>query len=128
MDDAFSVLEHQDPLQVLFTGGTVVHIFLGEAITDWKTVRKLAKKIVDRFSLPYFSFTPTFSICPVHGYISGEHFYCPYAHTEEELEEFGQAVELGKVTLKKMRKGSYKKIGGGTSEKKELKVFLHKAK
>jgi ribonucleoside-triphosphate reductase (formate) len=131
VDDAFDVLQHQDPLQVLFTGGTVVHIFLGEAITDWKTVRNLTRKIVNKFSLPYFSFTPTFSICPVHGYVSGEHFFCPYPHTEEELEEFGQVVKLSEQTLKKMKKGSYAKIAEGEPEKpkeEKMRVFLNKAK
>ncbi len=129
VDDAFDVLEHQDPLQVLFTGGTVVHIFLGESIKDWKTVRDLTRKIVNRFSLPYFSFTPTFSICPVHGYISGEHFFCPLPHTEEELEEFGQTVELSEETLKEMKEGSYKRIGEQRpqrEEKENLQVFLNK--
>lgn len=133
VDDAFVVLEHQDPLQVLFTGGTVVHIFLGEAIADWKTVRNLTKKIVDKFSLPYFSFTPTFSICPVHGYVPGEHFFCPYPHTEEELEKFGQVVELSQKTLKEMKEGSYKRIEEKQpqkeekEEKEQLQVFLNKA-
>jgi len=127
VEDAFSLLEHQDPLQVLFTGGTVVHIFLGEAIEDWKTVRDLTKKIVNRFSLSYFSFTPTFSICPVHGYISGEHFYCPHPHTEEEMEEFGDVVELSKKRLGGMQKGSYRKIEEEKTEK-ELKVSLNKVK
>ncbi len=130
VDDAFIVLEHQDPLQILFTGGTVVHIFLGEAITDWRTVRDLTRKIVNRFSLPYFSFTPTFSICPVHGYVPGEHFYCPYPHTDEELEEFGQTVELSEETLKTMKEGSYKRIEDELpqeEEKETLQVFLNKA-
>jgi anaerobic ribonucleoside-triphosphate reductase len=131
VDDAFDVLEHQDPLQVLFTGGTVVHIFLGEAITEWKTVRNLTRKIVNRFSLPYFSLTPTFSICPVHGYIAGEHFFCPHPHTEEELEEFGQIVELSEKTLKSMREGAYKRIEEEPPQKEEkegMQVFLNKAK
>ena len=131
VDDAFGVLEHQDPLQALFTGGTVVHIFLGEAIESWETVRDLTRKIVNRFTLPYFSFTPTFSICPVHGYISGEHFFCPYPHTEEELEEFGQVVELDRVKLKRMKEGAYKRIVEKKSKKAgkgKLKVFLNKTK
>jgi len=129
VDDAFIVLEHQDPLQILFTGGTVVHIFLGEAITDWRTVRDLTKRIVNRFSLPYFSFTPTFSICPVHGYVPGEHFYCPYPHTDEELEEFGQTVDLSEETLKSMKEGSYRRIGDEIPQEEEkgiLQVFLNK--
>jgi ribonucleoside-triphosphate reductase len=130
VEDAFNLLEHQDPLQVLFTGGTVVHIFLGESIEDWCMVRDLTRKIVERFSLPYFSFTPTFSICPVHGYIKGEHFYCPYPHTEEELEEFGEAAELNRKQLTKMQKGSYKKLEEEKNEKdkKEMRVFLNKTK
>ncbi len=91
--DIYGLLEHQDPLQTRFTGGTVVHIFLGEAIGDWRMVRKLTKTIVSRFHLPYFSFTPTFSICPVHGYIKGEHFLCPYPHSDSEIEKYGEVVE-----------------------------------
>ena len=78
-------------------------------------------------SLPYFSFTPTFSICPVHGYISGEHFFCPHPHTEEELEEFGQNAELSEEILKGMKEGSYKKIDEKHPQKEEkegLQVFL----
>ncbi len=106
--DVFGLLEHQDPLQTMFTGGTVVHIFLGEAIADWRMVRKLAKSIVSRFHLPYFSFTPTFSICPVHGYIPGEHFLCPYPHTDEELAEYGEVVEVN--DFKSLPEGSYMKL------------------
>ena len=103
--DIFGLLEHQDPLQTMFTGGTVVHVFIGEAITDWKMVRKLAKSIVSRFHLPYFSFTPTFSICPVHGYITGEQFLCPYPHTAEELAEFGEVVNADEYD--QLPEGSY---------------------
>jgi ribonucleoside-triphosphate reductase len=91
--DIFDLLEHQDPLQTRFTGGTVVHIFLGEAINDWRMVRKLTRTIVSRFHLPYFSFTPTFSICPVHGYVQGEHHICPHPHTDSELEKYGEVLE-----------------------------------
>ncbi len=76
-DDVFEALEHQDALQVLYTGGTVLHGFLGERIDDWETTRELVKKISYNFKLPYFTITPTFSVCPVHGYIKGEHFNCP---------------------------------------------------
>jgi len=93
-EDIFGLLTHQDPLQEMFTGGTVVHIFLGEAITDWKMVRRLARSIVERFRLPYFSFTPTFSICPVHGYIPGEQRICPYPHTDAEIDTHAQIVEI----------------------------------
>ncbi|MEA3338887.1 MAG: ribonucleoside triphosphate reductase [Chloroflexota bacterium] len=91
-DDLFEVLEHQDGLQTLYTGGTVVHVFLGEQLDDWQQARKLVRTIAENFHLPYYTLTPTFSICPVHGYISGEHHYCPYDHTEEELAKFGQVI------------------------------------
>ncbi|HEY74940.1 MAG TPA: ribonucleoside triphosphate reductase [Thermoflexia bacterium] len=91
-DDLFEVLEHQDDLQTLYTGGTVVHIFLGEQLDDWRQARRLVRVVAENFRLPYFTLTPTFSICPVHGYIPGEHPFCPYDHTPEELERFGLRV------------------------------------
>lgn len=106
--DIFGLLEHQDPLQTMFTGGTVVHIFIGEAITDWRMVRKLARSVVSRYHLPYFSFTPTFSICPVHGYIAGEHFLCPYPHTQEELSKYGEIVDADE--FQRIPEGSYSKV------------------
>jgi ribonucleoside-triphosphate reductase len=93
-DDMFDVLDHQDELQTRFTGGTVVHLFLGEKIDDISTVKTLVKKIAENYSLPYFTITPTFSICPVHGYISGEHKYCPYEHSGEEKKKFGIEVDV----------------------------------
>jgi len=92
-DDLFDVLDHQDDLQTRFTGGTVVHLFLGEKIDDIEVVKGLVKKISENYELPYFSITPTFSVCPVHGYLSGEHQYCPYDHSPEELRKFGVEVE-----------------------------------
>lgn len=92
-DDIFEVLDHQDPLQSRFTGGTVIHIFLGEKITDPFMVAKLVEKIAHNYHLPYYSITPTFSICPVHGYIPGEHWICPYPHTEADLKRYGKYLE-----------------------------------
>ena len=91
-DDIFEVLEHQDELQTLYTGGTVIHVFQGEQLDDWRQARRLVRVIAENFHLPYYTLTPTFSICPVHGYISGEHKYCPYDHTPEELARFGMPV------------------------------------
>jgi ribonucleoside-triphosphate reductase len=88
-DDLFEALEHQDDLQTLYTGGTVLHIFQGEQLDDWRQARHLVRTIAERFRLPYYSLTPTFSICPVHGYISGKHQYCPHEHSTEELARFG---------------------------------------
>ena len=89
-DDVFEALEHQDDLQVLYTGGTVFHTFLGERIDDWRQARLLVRLIAENFRLPYYTLTPTFSICPVHGYISGEHVHCPYDHTPEEVKRVTQ--------------------------------------
>ncbi|MBN1873430.1 MAG: ribonucleoside triphosphate reductase [Anaerolineae bacterium] len=91
-DDLFEVLERQDELQTLYTGGTVLHVFLGEQIDDWQQVRRLVRTIAENYRLPYYTLTPTFSICPVHGYISGAHSYCPYEHTEEQLKRYGRVA------------------------------------
>lgn len=81
-DDIFSALDLQDDLQVKYTGGTVLHGYLGERLPDGETAKKLVKKIVENYRLPYFTITPTFSICPKHGYLSGEHKYCPKCDEE----------------------------------------------
>jgi ribonucleoside-triphosphate reductase len=91
-DDIFEALRHQDDIQVLYTGGTVFHGFVGERIDDGESVALLIKRIAENFRLPYFTITPTFSVCPVHGYISGEHFYCPFSHTKEQLKKYGVRV------------------------------------
>jgi ribonucleoside-triphosphate reductase len=75
--DLFEALEHQEALQTLYTGGTVFHIFLGERLNSWKSAAELIKKVAWSSRLPYFTLTPTFSVCPTHGYISGEHKQCP---------------------------------------------------
>ena len=75
--DIFEALTHQDELQVAYTGGTVLHGFIGERIDDPGIVKKLVKKITHQFHLPYFTITPTFSVCPDHGYIAGEYHTCP---------------------------------------------------
>ncbi len=79
-DDIFEALSHQDDLQTLYTGGTVFHGFLGERLEDWTSARLLVRRIAENFHLPYFTLSPTFTICPVHGYIPGEHFACPHDH------------------------------------------------
>ena len=91
-DDLFEVLDHQDELQMTYTGGTVLHIFLGEQLNDWQQARRLVRSVAENYRLPYYTLTPTFSVCPVHGYIPGEHPYCPYEHTEEQLKRFGRTV------------------------------------
>jgi len=76
-DDIFEVLDLQDEIQCKYTGGTVQHIFVGEKITNTESVKQLVKKICSNYRLPYFTISPTFSICPSHGYIGGEHMSCP---------------------------------------------------
>lgn len=89
-DDIFEVLNLQDELQAKYTGGTVIHIFAGERIYDLDVMKNLVKKICTNYKLPYFTFTPTFSICKTHGYIAGEHFKCPKCN--EETEVFSRVV------------------------------------
>ena len=84
-DDLFELLDNQDELQTKFTGGTVVHCFLGERIYDTNVVKNLIKKIASNYKLPYFSLTPTFSICSNHGYLSGEQKTCPHCDAKTEV-------------------------------------------
>lgn len=84
-DDVFEMLDHQDELQTKYTGGTVVHIFAGERITSIGAIKNLVKKICSNYKLPYFTFSPTFSTCPNHGYIAGEHDKCPTCGAECEI-------------------------------------------
>lgn len=76
-DDPIFALTHQDDLQTKYTGGTVHHLFLGERVSDWKTCRNFVRKVASNFRLPYFTITPTFSVCPMHGYLAGENAACP---------------------------------------------------
>jgi ribonucleoside-triphosphate reductase len=90
--DIFEALKLQDELQCKYSGGTVLHLFLGERISDIQTVKTLIKKIFTNFHLPYITLTPTFSICPHHGYISGEHFYCPQCTIKQPCEVYSRIV------------------------------------
>ena len=76
-DDIFDALEMEDEMQTLYTSGTVFHAFLGERLPTWKSAATLVKKIAENFKLPYFTLSPTYSVCAEHGYIPGEHFSCP---------------------------------------------------
>lgn len=84
-DDIFEALDLQDEMQTKYTGGTVMHIFAGEKVEDPEVVKNLVRKVCENYRLPYFTFTPTFSVCPVHGYISGEHDKCPKCGAECEV-------------------------------------------
>ena len=84
-DDIFETLMLQDNLQAKYTGGTVLHIFLGENVSDTRVVKSLIRKISTNYRLPYFTLTPTFSICPSHGYLTGEQEACPKCRHETEI-------------------------------------------
>lgn len=81
-EDIFEALDLQDDLQTRYTGGTVLHGFIGERMPSSDATKALVKKIAEKYHLPYFTITPTFSVCPVHGYVAGEHFFCPKCDNE----------------------------------------------
>jgi ribonucleoside-triphosphate reductase len=83
--DLFEALEHQDKLQTLYTGGTVFHIFLGEQVPSWRSTAKLIKLVAENFRIPYFTLTPTFSVCPTHNYLKGKKSECPTCGAECEV-------------------------------------------
>jgi len=91
-DDLFEALKLQDELQIKYTGGTTFHAFLGEAVSDPSAVKSLLKIVFEKFRLPYFTLTPTFSVCPIHGYIAGEHFICPKCTIEQPCEVYSRIV------------------------------------
>jgi ribonucleoside-triphosphate reductase len=84
-DDIFTALDLQEELQCKYTGGTVLHGFIGESISDVDSCKALVRKIAYNYRIPYYTITPTFSICPDHGYVSGEHFTCPHCGGECEV-------------------------------------------
>ncbi len=111
--DVFEALDMQDELHTLYTSGTVFHAFLGEKLPDWKSAANLVRKIAENYRLPYYSISPTYSVCKNHGYISGEHFTCP---------ECGENAEVySRIT------GYYRPVqnwnDGKTQEYKERKVY-----
>jgi len=114
-DDIFEVLKLQDGCQCKYSGGTVLHLFLGERISDIQAVKALIKKIFENFKLPYITLTPTFSICPSHGYLEGEHFECPKCTIKQPCEVYSRIV------------GYYRPVNqynfGKQQEFKERKVF-----
>ncbi len=111
--DVFEALDMQDELHTLYTSGTVFHAFLGEKLPDWKAAANLVRKISENYRLPYYSISPTYSVCKDHGYIAGEHFTCP--------ECGGNAEVYSRIT------GYYRPVqnwnDGKTQEYKERKVY-----
>jgi ribonucleoside-triphosphate reductase len=94
--DAFEALQAQEDLQKKYTGGTVLHLYMNESISSAKVCGKLVRKVVESFSLPYFTITPTFSICPKHGYLAGEHKFCPKCDVEI-IERKKRELELSQI-------------------------------
>jgi len=112
-EDIFTALDIQDELQTLYTSGTVFHAFLGEKLPSWKAAANLVRKIAENYKLPYYTLSPTYSVCKTHGYITGEHFTCP---------ECGGATEVySRIT------GYYRPVqnwnDGKAQEYKERKVY-----
>ena len=84
-EDMFEALDIQDELQTLYTSGTVFHAFLGERLSDWETAAKLVRTVAENYRLPYYTLSPTYSICKEHGYLTGEQFECPICHQKTEV-------------------------------------------
>ena len=84
--DVFEALDHQEALQTKYTGGTMFHVFMGEALKDWKACADLVRTISHKYRIPFFTVSPTYSICKIHGYISGQQFECPKCKAEKEKE------------------------------------------
>ena len=95
-DDPFEALDLQSTLQTKYTGGTVLHLYMGQRISSAKVCRDIVRKVLTNYRLPYITITPTFSVCPKHGYISGEHKYCPICD-EEKLAEKRAAASRNEV-------------------------------
>ena len=94
-DDPFEALTHQDDLQTRYTGGTVMHLYMAERISSAGACKALVRRVLERFRMPYITVTPTFSICPKHGYLAGEHEFCPLCDAEaraRKVEEQAQAL------------------------------------
>ena len=93
-EDIFEALDLQEDLQIKYTGGTVFHGFLGEAVTDVGACKNLVKAICSNYRIPYFTLSPVYSVCPVHGYLSGEHFNCPKCRDERKNEIIEEIKKL----------------------------------
>jgi ribonucleoside-triphosphate reductase len=129
-------LEAQDELQVLYTSGTVFHAYLGEKLPDWKAAAALVRKIAENYRLPYYTISPTYSVCRTHGYISGEHYMCPECGEEAEVYSRitgyyrpvknwneGKAQEFKDRRVYNAGKSNRKSDAGSPMQNKELLLF-----
>ena len=96
-DDPFEALDLQAKLQSKYTGGTVLHLFMNQRISSAKVCRDFVKKVLANYRLPYITITPTFSVCPKHGYIAGEHEFCPICDKEKKAEKLKKLANMQKV-------------------------------
>jgi len=96
-DDPFEALELQERLQTKYTGGTVLHLYMGQRVSSAKVCRDIVRRVLTNYRLPYVTITPTFSICPKHGYISGEHKFCPICDEEKKAEKRKAAISSKEV-------------------------------
>lgn len=99
-EDIFEALDLQDSLQTMYSGGTVLHIFIGERLDNIESVKNLVRKVAENYHLPYFTLSPTFSVCPKHGYLKGEHEFCPMCD-----EEIGYKEQISIDLKNKIKKG-----------------------
>ena len=110
-EDVFDALDLQESLQTAYTGGTVFHAFLGEAIENWQTCRDLVKTIANNYRIPYYTISPTFSVCPIHGYLKGEHFICPRCKVEKEAVLRERIADLEKERVEALNVRRLEKAG-----------------
>ncbi|MBT6208356.1 MAG: ribonucleoside triphosphate reductase, partial [Francisellaceae bacterium] len=96
-DDPFEALEKQDELQTKYTGGTVLHLYMSEQVSSVEACKKLVKTSLEKFRLPYITITPTFSICPKHGYLKGEQKFCPICDEEIIARKKSQSNQVKEV-------------------------------
>ncbi len=106
--DVFEALDHQESLQTKYTGGTMFHVYLGEAIKDWKACADLVRTISSKYRIPFFTISPTYSICKIHGYLAGQQFECPKCKAEKE-----KALRTKLITLEEELVSQKSKITGG---------------
>ena len=124
-DDPFQALEQQEVLQGKYTGGTVLHLYMGQAMSSGEACKQMVRRSLTAFKVPYITITPTFSICPVHGYLSGEHFECEKC-AEEHPDREPQACEVWTRVMGYFRPVSSFNIGK-KGEYKERQSFSESA-
>ena len=129
-DDMFAALDVQDELQTLYTSGTVFHAFLGERLNDWSTAAKLVRKIAENYRLPYYTISPTYSVCKDHGYIAGEQYECPICHQKTEVYSritgyYRPVQNWNDGKLQEFKQRTTYKVGNGTfNDRDGIKVKM----